>query len=236
MNETSITARSTGSPRVARGQVPGVRPVVDDDARVAGDPVGELAPPDVDGMDPGRAALEQHVREAAGRSPGVEADEPAGSIANASRAACELVTAPADVRSGSAMSIATSASTRSPAFRSRAGAVAGPDRGPCRRGISAWGPRLASRRDRGPRRAGPDADGCDARWRESPGYRGTAAFAAAHARPILRPVGRAFRRASARASRASRGPARRAPRRPAGGPVGGPPPTRGRRTPRRGCR
>ena len=80
------------------GQVPGVRPVVDDDPRVAGDRVRQLTPPDVDGVDAGRAALEQDVGEAAGRRAGVEADEPRRVDAERVERGGELVAAAADVR------------------------------------------------------------------------------------------------------------------------------------------
>ena len=65
--------------RLAEGlgaQGPDVRPIVDDDARIAGDPVGELAPTDINGVDPGGAALQQNIAEPPGRRAGIEADEP----------------------------------------------------------------------------------------------------------------------------------------------------------------
>jgi hypothetical protein len=49
---------------------------MDDDAWVAADAIGQLAPPDVDGVDPDGAALEEDIGEAAGRGAGIEADEP----------------------------------------------------------------------------------------------------------------------------------------------------------------
>jgi hypothetical protein len=87
--------------RLAQGlrrQVPGVQPIVDDDPRIAGDPVGELAAPDIDRVDPGRAALQQDIAEAAGRGASVEAD-PAGRIdPERIEGRGELATAPTDIR------------------------------------------------------------------------------------------------------------------------------------------
>ena len=71
---------------------------MDDDPRVAGERVGELAPPDVDGVDAGGAALEQDVGEAAGRRADVEADEPRRVDAERVERGGELVAAAADVR------------------------------------------------------------------------------------------------------------------------------------------
>ena len=95
MNETSTTARSIGSGSVVGGQRPGVRPLHRHDPLVAPERLGELAAPDVDRVDARRAALEQHVGEAAGRRAHVEADQPGGSIPNASSAAASLWPPPA---------------------------------------------------------------------------------------------------------------------------------------------
>ena len=90
MNDTSMTARSIGSGSVVGGQRPRVRALHRDDARVATQRLGELAATDVESVDAARAALQQHVREAAGRRADVEADAAGGSIPNASSAAASL--------------------------------------------------------------------------------------------------------------------------------------------------
>ena len=79
------------------GQRPRVRAVVDDDPGIPGDPVRKLASTDVDGVDPGRAALEQHVREAARRRARVETDEPRGVDREGVERGRELVPAATDV-------------------------------------------------------------------------------------------------------------------------------------------
>ena len=58
----------------SRPSGPGVRPLHRDDARIAPQRLGELAAAHVESVDPARAALQQHVREAAGRRADVEAD------------------------------------------------------------------------------------------------------------------------------------------------------------------
>ena len=73
---------------------------MDDDPRIASDPVGELAPPDIDRVDPRRSALEQDVAEAPGRGSGVEADEPRRIDPERVQGRRELVPAAADVRIG----------------------------------------------------------------------------------------------------------------------------------------
>src|SRR5690606_20778771 len=65
--------RNLGSSKVA-----GVGAFENDDPRVLAQLPGELAVADVDGIDAHRAARQQDVGEAAGRSPDVEADEAGG--------------------------------------------------------------------------------------------------------------------------------------------------------------
>ena len=50
----------------------GVHPLVDDDARILPQFPGELAMSDIDGVNPRRAARQQHVGKAAGRGADVE--------------------------------------------------------------------------------------------------------------------------------------------------------------------
>src|SRR4051812_25980367 len=70
---------------------------MDDDARIGCEARGELSPPDVDGMDPRRAPLEEDVGEAARRGPDVEADEPGRVDAKGVERGGELVAAATDV-------------------------------------------------------------------------------------------------------------------------------------------
>jgi hypothetical protein len=80
------------------GQRPGVRPVVDDDPRVPGNPVRKLAATHVDGMDPGGAPLEKDVAEATCRCADIQA-HPAGRVDPEGLERCgQLVPAATDVR------------------------------------------------------------------------------------------------------------------------------------------
>jgi hypothetical protein len=79
------------------GQRPGVQPVMDHDPRISGDPIGELSPPDIDRVNTGRPALEEHVAEPAGRRARIQADEPGGVDRECVQGGCELVAAAADV-------------------------------------------------------------------------------------------------------------------------------------------
>ena len=76
----------------------GVRALHRDDARVAPERLGELATSDVESVDARRAALQQHVREAAGRGPDVEADDTGRVDPERIERGGELVAAAADVR------------------------------------------------------------------------------------------------------------------------------------------
>ena len=100
MNETSIVARSIGSGRRRGGERAGVRALHRDDARVAAQRLGELAAAHVESVDARRAALQQHVGEAAGRRADVEADEPGRVDPERVEAGRELVAAAADVGLG----------------------------------------------------------------------------------------------------------------------------------------
>ena len=59
---------------IAGDEIAGVQPLARDDARVGGEARIKLAVADVDGEHLARAALEQHLREAAGRGAEVERD------------------------------------------------------------------------------------------------------------------------------------------------------------------
>ena len=83
-----------------RGQRPGVRALHRDDAWVAAQRLGELGATDVEGVHAGRAALEQDVREAAGRGADVEADQPGRVDPERVERGGELVAASADVGLG----------------------------------------------------------------------------------------------------------------------------------------
>ena len=74
-DERHVDDRERGVlPDRARVEVARVDAVVDHDAPVAGEPVVELPPPDVDGVDARGAAPDEDVREATGRRPDVDAD------------------------------------------------------------------------------------------------------------------------------------------------------------------
>jgi hypothetical protein len=75
-----------------------VRAIVDDDPRIARDPVGELAAAHVDGMDAPGATLQEDVREAAGGRTRVEADPAFRINLEGIKRGRELVAAPTDVR------------------------------------------------------------------------------------------------------------------------------------------
>ena len=98
MNETSTTASSTGSAEHARPERPGVRPLERHHPLVAPKPIGELAPTDVDGIDPRGAALEQDVGEAAGRRADVERDQSGRVERERVERGDQLVAAARDVR------------------------------------------------------------------------------------------------------------------------------------------
>ena len=72
MKETSATSRSGANGRSPGSSSRALRAVEARDARVAGDPVVQLAAADVQGDDPRGAALQQAVGEAAGRGADVE--------------------------------------------------------------------------------------------------------------------------------------------------------------------
>ena len=90
--------------------------------------LGELAAPDVDARRPGRAALQQHVREAAGRRTRHRGNTPGRIDAERVERGGELVAAAADVRLRRRRPRSSSSgSTRSPAFRSSRAPIAEPD-------------------------------------------------------------------------------------------------------------
>ena len=72
MNDTSMMTMSTGPGRSRERQAAGVEVLDDDDARVVAQRPVELAVADVERDDARRAALQQHVGEAAGRGADVE--------------------------------------------------------------------------------------------------------------------------------------------------------------------
>ncbi len=82
----------------ARTERSGVRPLHRNDPLVAAKRFGELAPADVDGVHTTRAALEEDVREAAGRCPGVQADATRRVDPEGVQRRGELVAAATDVR------------------------------------------------------------------------------------------------------------------------------------------
>ena len=100
MNDTSIVAMPIGSGRLVGGQRPGVGPLHRDHPRVASERLGELSAADVERVDPGRAALEQDVGEAAGRRPDVEGDPTRRVDLERVERRGELVAAAADERIG----------------------------------------------------------------------------------------------------------------------------------------
>ena len=77
---------------------PGVRPLHRDDPGIRPQRLGELSATHVESIDTRRAALQQHVGEAAGRGPDVEADEPVRIDSERVEGGRELVAAAADVR------------------------------------------------------------------------------------------------------------------------------------------
>ena len=81
-----------------RVEMAGVQAIMDDHPPVAGERSGELATPHVDGVDPGRAALEEDVGEATGRGPRVERDEARRVDPERVERGGELVAAATDVR------------------------------------------------------------------------------------------------------------------------------------------
>ena len=96
MNETSTTARSTGSGKRRGLERPGVDPLHRHDTRVVSEALRELAIADVDRVDPGRAPLEQDVREATGGSAHVNGDTAHGIHAERVERREQLVRAAAD--------------------------------------------------------------------------------------------------------------------------------------------
>ena len=98
MNETSMTARRTGSGRVSGGEPARVRPLERDDPGIRAELFGELTATHVESIDTRRTALQQHVREAAGRSADVEADEPGRVDPERVERGGQLVATPAHVR------------------------------------------------------------------------------------------------------------------------------------------
>ena len=250
MNETSTTARPTGSGEHARAERPGVRPLHRDDPRIAAQRLGQLAAAHVDRVDPGRAALEQDVGEAARRGPDVEADE-AGRVdperverrRRACRRPARRTAAASSTSSGTAavdevarLAVARAprrpSPTRTRPAMSSAWARAASRPGRARRGAGRGAARVARRRSRS----------CG-----SPGDHATGRFTAAHRRGVT-PVRRASGLAAAAAGvadarAAARGvasvsrtcavdPGRVEPDQPAAGRR----PSRGRRTGRPGCR
>ena len=79
-------------------QAAGVRPFERDDPRVGAKLFGKLSATHVESIDTGRAALQQHVREPAGRRADVQADEPGRVDPERVERGGELVAAAADVR------------------------------------------------------------------------------------------------------------------------------------------
>ncbi len=76
MNDTSMVTMFAPSPtsgQIARTQMPGVGAFDHRDARIAADLPVQLRVPDVQGNDMARAALQEHIGEAAGRGADVEA-------------------------------------------------------------------------------------------------------------------------------------------------------------------
>ena len=74
MKLASQTIRSTGFRNHGSRQMSGVDALVHDDARILAQLPGELAAPDIDGVDPAGAASQQHIGKAAGRGADVERD------------------------------------------------------------------------------------------------------------------------------------------------------------------
>ena len=72
MNDTSMVTMSNECWQVRRLERPRIRALDDDDAGIVAQAPIELAVADVEGDDPARAALEQHVGESAGRCADVE--------------------------------------------------------------------------------------------------------------------------------------------------------------------
>ena len=110
------------------GQGPGVRPLHRDDPRIAAQRLGELAAPDVEGVDAARAALQQDVGEAAGRRADVEADAARRVDLERIERGGQLVAAAADVRLGADDRERRVGSTRSPGLRSCRAASPSPTR------------------------------------------------------------------------------------------------------------
>ncbi len=78
MNDRSRTARPTGSGTCSAERKRAFHLFAQDDPRIVSELLVELAVADVDGIDAGGPALEEAIREAAGRGTRVEADEPGG--------------------------------------------------------------------------------------------------------------------------------------------------------------
>ena len=120
MNETSTTARSTGSGSVDGVERPGVDALHRHDARVAPEPLGELPVarrrPRRPGVAPrcSRTSVKPPVE-----APTSSATRPAGIHAERVERREQLVRAAADPRRPPATSIGTSIATRSPLLRSR---------------------------------------------------------------------------------------------------------------------
>ncbi len=78
MKLASQTMRVGRLGHLLRREVAGVAALAHDDARIVAQLPGELPVPDIDGIDASRAALQQHVGEAAGRGADVEGDGTGG--------------------------------------------------------------------------------------------------------------------------------------------------------------
>ena len=81
MKLTSATTAPIGLADIGAGEVARVEPLATDHARIGRKPRVELAMADIDGVDPGRAPLEQHLGKSAGRGADIERDAAARIVA-----------------------------------------------------------------------------------------------------------------------------------------------------------
>ena len=120
MNERSATAASTPATDRRRGRVTDVEVLHRVHPRVVSDPWVELAMADVECDDPGRAALQQAIREAAGRGAGVEHRASADIEAELIECGIELVpAATTNVGGGPLGAIVSPGAPTAPACRRR---------------------------------------------------------------------------------------------------------------------